>query len=61
MNKSRNPPAEAPKKDVGNRETNGDPIERSQDLTTLGNANKTREEPNEEEEKSSSGDNKELK
>ena len=46
---------------MGNRETNGDSIERSQDLTTLGNTNKAREEPNEEEEKSSSGDNKELK
>ena len=44
---------------MGNRETIGDPIERSQDLTTLGNANKAREEPNEEDEKSSSGGNKE--
>ena len=49
-----------PKKGVGNRETSGASIERTQDLTNLTTANKAREESNEVEEKSSNGDNKEF-
>ena len=60
MNKYRNPFDEAPKKGVGNRETSGGSIERTQDPTNLATANKAREESNEVEEKSSNGDNKEF-